>query len=613
MSSLNSFRDHLRERRLFIGRLWQAVLLILLLLTGLVARMAYLQIEQHPYFAQMSTENRVRVQPLPPTRGLIYDRNGELLAQNIPVHSLVIIPERVKDMAWTLEQLAQLVTISEEDLTRFERLRQQRRRFENVLLRSALSESEVAIIAVNRHRFPGVDIEAKLLRSYPHGVETAHVVGYVGRISEQDLAEIDGSAYSGTSYIGKTGVERFYERELHGAVGLQRVEVNAFGRVVRVLEEQPSIPGRDLHLSLDLRLQREAMAAFGEENGALVAIDPRDGSILAMVSKPGFDPNPFVEGISRAAFHALQQSPYNPLFNRALRGRYPPGSTTKPFVGLLGLESETITPRQRIFCPGFYRLPNHQHRYRDWKRSGHGWMDLLDAVAQSCDVYFYALAHELGVERMHDYLSKFGFGSPLGVDISGELSGLLPSPQWKRANRNAPWYPGETLIMGIGQGYFLTTPLELASATAALVQDGTHYRPHVVAAIGDHLTGEVTALEPVLLSQVPIGNRLHWQHTIDTMIEVVEGQRGTARRIRNPHYRIGGKTGTSQVFTVGQDEEYDAESIPKRLRDHALFIAFAPAEEPTIALAVIVENGGHGGAVAAPIARQVLDRYLLEE
>lgn len=610
---MQTFRDHTRERKLFNARVLQASLFVLLLLAAVVARLIHLQVEQHEYFTAMSTENRVKLLPLPPTRGLIYDRKGRILAQNEPVHSLVIVPEKVEDLDQTLGELAKLVVLDEDDLRRFHRLREQRRRFENIPLRSALNDREVAIIAVNRHRFPGVDIEARLLRSYPHGVETSHVLGYVGRISERDLREIDESSYSGTSHIGKTGLEKFHEQALHGVVGLQRVEVNVRGRTVKVLEEQPPTPGSDLYLSLDLDLQQEALDALGDNNGAAVAIDPRTGSVLAMVSKPGFDPNLFVEGISSYDYQSLTNSPDNPLFNRALRGRYPPGSTVKPFYGLLGMQAGAIDFEEHIYCPGFYRLPNHDHKYRDWKRRGHGSMNLTEAVVQSCDVYFYELANRVKVQAMHDFLDLFGFGSRSGLDVAGELPGLLPSSEWKRRAYNQPWYPGETLIMGIGQGYFLSTPVELASATATLAARGLHYKPHVVGSFGDPMTGERKAVEPELLTRVTLRDEHLWEQIHASMVKVVEGPRGTARRIQTDRYRIGGKTGTAQVVGIPQDEEYEEGKVPKKFRDHALFIGFAPVEDPSIAVAVIVENGGHGGSVAAPIVRRIMDRYLISE
>ena len=608
-----TLKDYLRESLLFKDRAVIAGICVFLLLSLLTLRLLQLQVHDHQHFTTLSQDNRVKLQPLPPTRGLIYDRNGVILAQNLPAYSLEITPERVQDMPQLLQQLGQIVNISDNDLERFERLRKQRRRFDSVPIRVRLDEQEVARFSVNRHRFPGVEIEAKLLRDYPLEATTAHVLGYVGRINERELQIIDNSAYSGTSHIGKTGVEKTYEEALHGKVGVQQVEVNALGRVIRVLQSDPPTPGQDLYLSLDSRLQQATMDAFGEENGAAVAIDPRTGQLLALVSNPGFDPNLFVEGISPEDYNALQNSEDNPLFNRALRGQYPPGSTIKPFVGLAGLETGAVSLGQKKFCPGFYQLPGHSHRYRDWKRGGHGLMNLTDAVTQSCDVYYYDLAQQLGVDRLSEFLQQFGFGSRTGVDITGELGGLLPSREWKKQARKAPWYPGETLIMGIGQGYFLTTPLQLAHATATLATRGRKLQPQVVDAIKAH-----DSEEPVALARAPASMLLqqssdNWYDVVEAMGQVIEGRRGTAKRIKSDDYRIAGKTGTAQVFTVKQDEEYDEEKVAKKMRDHALFVAFAPVDDPAIAIAVIVENGGHGGSVAAPIARKMMDAYLLEE
>ncbi len=605
-----TLKDYLRETRLFQNRAMAAALSVLILLVVLIIRLADLQLIRHQHFTTLSRENRVKVEPLPPTRGLIYDKNGVILAQNLPAHSLEITPELVDDMDRTMSDLGQLVNISDNDIDHFKQLRRQHRRFDKIPIRLRLEEDEVARFAVNRHRFPGVDIQAKLLRDYPQGEIMAHVLGYVGRISEKDLQEIDASSYSGTTYIGKTGVEKSYEQQLHGEVGLQRVEVNALGRVIRVLENRSPVPGKNLYLSLDSRLQRVAMAAFGQENGAAVAIDPGTGGILAMVSKPGFDPNLFVEGISPADYTALQQSEDKPLFNRALRGQYPPGSTIKPFIGLAGLESGVVNPNHKKYCPGFYRLPNHSHRYRDWKRQGHGPVILLKAIVQSCDVYFYDLAYQLGVERIHGFLNHFGFGERTGVDITGELPGLLPSQQWKKRKQNAPWYPGETLILGIGQGYFLTTPIQLASTTATLAGRGMRINPHVVEAIRDNSGSNPVIQAATHFTKVPQQLEKNWDDIIHAMTQVIEGNRGTARGIRTSQYRIAGKTGTAQVFSIKQDEKYDEETIDKKMRDHALFIAFAPVESPRITVAVVVENGGHGGSVAAPIARQIMDFYL---
>jgi penicillin-binding protein 2 len=604
-------KNYLSESQLFLSRAIVAGFLVSLMLLVLILRLVDLQILQHEHFTTRSQENRVKLQPLPPTRGLIYDRNGTLLAQNLPSYSLEITPEQVSDLETALTELEKIIPIGDADRNRFWRLKNQSRRFDKVPIRVRLNQDEVASFAVHRNRFPGIDIEARLLRDYPLAKQTAHVLGYVGRINEQELQQIDVSNYSGTSHIGKNGVEKSYEERLHGKVGLERVEVNAKGRVLRVLEREPPTPGRDLRLFLDIGLQEEATAALAGYNGAVVAIDPNTGGVLALVSKPGFDPNLFVEGISASDYNNLQRSEDTPLFNRALRGQYPPGSTVKPFFGLAGLETATVTGEQKKFCPGFYQLPNHSHRYRDWKRGGHGFADLRLAIVQSCDVYFYDLARNLGIDRIDEYLSGFGFGQRTGIDLTGELGGVLPSREWKRNTRREAWYPGETLITGIGQGYFLTTPLQLASATATLATRGLYIHPRVVASIQRQYGSN--EFEPTLprTEQLPIVDPSNWDQVISAMTEVVEGARGTARRIRSPHYRIAGKTGTAQVFTVKQDEKYDEDKIDRKMRDHALFVAFAPVKAPRIAVAVIVENGGHGGSVAAPIAKRVMDRYLL--
>jgi len=605
-----TLKDYLRESRLFQDRALIAAVMVVLLLFALLARLLVLQVINHQHFTTLSQDNRVKVLPLPPTRGLIHDRNGLILAQNLPTFSLEVIPERVKDLEATLHELGTIVTITDSDHKRFEQLRSQRRRFDSIPIRVRLDQEEVARLTASRHRFPGVEIEAKLLRHYPLEDKTAHVVGYVGRINEQELQTIDASSYSGTSHIGKTGVEKSYEGVLHGKVGLQQVEVNALGRIIKVLHSEPPAPGQNLHLSLDAELQREAIAAFGEENGAAVAIDPRDGTILALVSNPGFDPNLFVEGISTKDYDMLQQSENKPLFNRAIRGQYPPGSTVKPFIGLAGLETGTMTANQKNYCPGFFQLPGHSHRYRDWKKGGHGSVNLQDSITQSCDVYFYALAHQMGIDKLQGFLSRFGFGRPTGVDIVGERGGLLPSREWKKRSRKQSWYPGETLIVGIGQGYFLTTPLQLAHATATLAARGLEHPPRVVRSI----SSDYEPISPPNIGKSRVlqqSNANNWSKVIESMTQVIEGPRGTARSLKNDKYRIAGKTGTAQVFTVKQDEDYDEEKVAKKMRDHALFVAFAPVEEPRIAVAVIVENGGHGGSVAAPIAKRIMDFHLL--
>jgi penicillin-binding protein 2 len=605
-------KDTIRESQAFLGRAIFAGLLVLAAVLLLGWRMLQLQVVNHEHFTTLSQENRVKVLPLPPTRGLIYDRKGVLLAQNRPAYSLEITPEQVDDVEDTINELAQIITITEEDRERFHELRKRKRRFDSVPIRINLSPEETAQFAVYRHSFDGVDIKAQLLRHYPHENITTHLLGYVGRISQRDLDQIDASNYAGTSHIGKIGVEKTYESALHGEVGLEQVEVNAAGRRVRTLTQEPPQPGVDVHLHLDIRLQEVASEAFGENNGAAVAIDPRTGGVLAFVSKPGYDPNDFVEGISSKKYKALQQDEDRPLYNRALRGQYPPASTVKPFMGLAGLERGTVQFDSSVFCPGFYQLPGNTHRYRDWKKSGHGLMDVESAIVQSCDVYFYKLAQDLGIDQMNEYLSNFGFGAKTDIDLIGEASGLLPSREWKRRARQQPWYPGETLIMGIGQGYFLSTPLQLAAATAAIANNGTFFAPRVVSYLRSRDSGEVNPI-PSRGTTIPVEQPAHWDDVRRAMVNVIEGQRGTARRIGNEQYRIAGKTGTAQVFTIAQDEEYDADELDKKLHNHALFIAYAPVEDPQIAVAVVVEHGGSGGAVAAPIARAIMDAYLLDE
>jgi penicillin-binding protein 2 len=605
----SSIKDYLYESQLYLGRSIAAGALVILLSGILIGRLFYLQVGNHDHYTTLSQDNRVKLAPLPPTRGLIFDRNGIILAQNLPAYSLEITPEKTPDLNTTIQQLREVIPITEEDVQRFDRLRVQRRRFDSIPIRVNLKEQEVARISVYRHRFPGVDVKATLLRDYPQGVKTAHLLGYVGRINENELKIIDTSNYSGTNFIGKNGVEKSYERLLHGQVGLQQVEVNAKGRVLRVLESQPPHPGDNLKLFLDMDLQTTALEAMGDFNGAVAAIDIQTGGVLALVSKPGYDPNLFVEGISRKAYRQLESSPDNPLFNRAIRGQYPPGSTVKPFIGLAGLEYGVVGFHQETYCPGYYQLPGSDHKYRDWKKWGHGKVDMHKAIIESCDVYYYELARTLGIDRLYSFLNSFGFGRLTHVDLSSELGGLMPNRLWKQKNRSEPWYPGETLIVGIGQGYFLATPLQLAMATATLANQGLRTRPRVVATIEkpDGTLIESPKIEDELHSLDP----LHWKQIIDAMAAVIESPRGTARSIHTNAYRIAGKTGTAQVFTVKQDEEYDEEKVAKRNRDHALFIAFAPVEHPRIAIAVVVENGGHGGSVAAPIARKVLDRYLL--
>jgi len=611
MYSRIAIKDQIREGQLFTSRAITALAAIILVLLAIIGRMVFLQIINHEHYTTLSQNNRVSIQPVAPTRGLILDRNGVVLAQNLPTYSLEIIAERVKDMDQTITELSQIIDISDRDIARFREQVKNKRRFQPIPLRLRLNEEEVARLAVNRHRLPGIEIAARLTRDYPQANLAVHAVGYVSRINEKELSQIDPSNYAATNHIGKQGIEKAYERQLHGIVGFQKVETNVLGRTLRVLERTPPVPGQNITLTLDAELQRTAKQAMQGYTGAVVAIDPNNGEILVMASSGDYDPNLFINGIDHKSYNRLRTSPAKPLFNRALQGQYPPGSTIKPFIGLAGLEDGTITTNTSLFCRGWHSIKGDDHKYRDWKKEGHGHTDLKKSITESCDVFYYDLAQTMGIDRIHEFLSPFGFGQKTGIDIAGEASGILPSTQWKRRVRGKPWYLGETLIAGIGQGYTLTTPLQLARATAILANRGRSIQPHLFKqiALSD---SEQQPLQPdnasTIIEQTKASN---WEAVIQAMENVIYGTHGTARRINHGQpYRIAGKTGTAQVFGIKQDEEYVEEDIGKHLRDHALFIAFAPSDKPQIAVAVIVENGGHGGSVAAPIAGSVIDQYL---
>lgn len=611
MKPLHTIKDIAAEAGIVRGRVIAACVTVLLLAGVLVARMAQLQVVEYEHFSTLSEDNRVKIVPLAPTRGLIYDRNGVELAQNTPTFSLEIVPENVDDMTELLAELGKLVEISDEDSERFRSMLKKKRPFQSVPLRYRLSEEEVARISVNRHRFPGADVQARLTRSYPLGASAVHLLGYVGSMNEEDLQSVDAAEYRGTTHIGKTGVEQAYESLLHGRPGFQHVETNAQGRILRVLERSDPTPGSNVYLTVDASLQAVAERALGGENGAVVAVDPATGGLLAFASMPVYDPNLFVDGIDSKTYRKLLASPERPLFNRALNGQYPPGSTVKPFVGLAGLELETVTKDHELFCPGWFRLPGRERRYRDWKKWGHGKVNVTRSIVESCDVYYYTLAHEMGIEQLHDYLTLFGFGQRTGIDLHGESAGLMPSEEWKRRSKGQAWFPGETLITGIGQGFTLATPLQLAMATATLSTRGVRLRPQIVLRREDAVSQSSVDLVPETLDTIAPHLEANWQTIINAMADVVHGPRGTARRIGvGATYRIAGKTGTAQVFGIAQDEEYDAEKLDKKLLDHALFIAFAPVDNPRIAVAVLVENGGSGSRAAAPIARKVMDHYF---
>jgi len=535
-----------------------------------------------------------------------------LLAENFTVYNLEVTPDQITGMDKVIDDLARLVQITDRDVGRFKKLLKKRPGFERQTLRTNLTDAEAARFAANRQSFPGVELQARLQRHYPQGALTGHTVGYVGRVSEKDLDRIDRKAYSGTEYIGKLGIESQYEDQLLGTVGVEQVETNAHGRIVRKLSRTPAKAGQDLYLSLDSKLQKAAYEAMGDWRGAVVAIEPSTGDVLAMVSTPIYDPNPFVEGIGTKAYSALRTDEGRPLLNRALHGRYAPGSTIKPFMGL-AIMQQGFDTSTTVGCPGFYQLPGVKHKYRCWKKHGHGPMNLHNAVVQSCDVYFYKRSRDLGITRMNKYLTALGLGVKTGIDLEGEPSGLIPSKDWKRATHDQPWYPGETIIAGIGQGYTLATPLQLAAGTAMLARRGEQVKPRLVRSVVDPATGDTTDLGIETTAPTVITTPRYYDAVISSMEDVVHGKRGTARKIgADSLYRIAGKTGTAQVIAIRQGEKYDEKLIDKKFHDHALFISFAPVDNPQIAIAVVAENGGGGSRTAAPIARKIMDAYLID-
>ncbi len=624
MNLLSPIKDHHSERRLFIGRVVLASVFSFVLLGTVIARLVQLQVFDHELFAEKSQGNRVRIEAVPPIRGLVFDRKGRVIAENLPAYQLELIPEQVDDIEDTLNRLAAINLIEADDIPRFTAMSQSGQQFKPVTLKFRLSDEEIANFAIQRPRFPGVDFQPRLVRHYPYDGLFAHAVGYVGALDTSDIQRLDSARYAGTSHTGKTGVESSFEDDLHGDAGFRHLITNARGRQVpantsELLDSLPTdetaSPGANIYLSLDLDLQKVAFNALEGRRGAVVAIDPQNGEVLAMVSAPTFDPNLFAVGMSTAQFGELQNNPDRPLFNRAVRGTYPPGSTIKPMLALAALETGATNLTRKTVCIGYFQLENNEHRYRDWKREGHGPVDLHDAISQSCDVYFYEMSGDLGIDNMHEYLTRFGLGSATGLDVLGERPGLVPSREWKRNNfsdrDNQRWYHGETVIASIGQGFMLATPLQLASAVATLSMRGDRYRPHLVAAVENPLNGQRELVEPEWLGNVAIGNEFYWDNVLEAMHDVMQGPRGSARAVgTGAPYEMAGKSGTAQVVSNAQDAEYEEDELEERQRDHALFISFAPFDDPRIAVAVIVENGSSGSRVAAPIAKAVMDQYL---
>jgi penicillin-binding protein 2 len=619
-----TIKDHWSEQRIFDQRALVAGVIIVTLTFILIARLFLLQVVRHDYYTDLSQGNRVRIEPIPAARGLILDRNGEVMASNQPAYQLELVPEQVPDLDKTLAGLVALNLIEKDELGDVRRAIRSRRAFDSVPIRLRMSEEDIARFAVRRFEFPGVDIKTRQTRWYPNIDLAVHALGYVAAISESDLEKIDRAAYAGTTLIGKLGVEASYEEQLHGSNGFREVLVNAQGRSVQKqgqltpdLKVRAPTAGSDLMLSIDLPSQRVAEEALADKRAALVAIDPQNGDVIALVSRPGFDPNLFGRGLTRAEFAALNENIDKPLLNRAIRGTYPPGSTVKPVMALAGLYYHAIDPHDHQFCGGIYRIPGSSLPYREGRTGRHGSVDMETAIAKSCDVYFYSLANKLGVDRIAAFLSPFGFGRITGIDITGERAGILPSKEWKRSYYKRPqdqiWFPGETVSFGIGQGYMIVTPLQLAHHVTVLANGGRSYKPRLVSAIRDSATGKVRRLPPVKGEEVKLSSPNDWRVVHEGMAATLT--RGTASGTAGKAmtYTIAGKTGTAQVFTVARNASLDNQkTVSDRLRDHSWFVAFAPAEAPRIAVALIVENGGFGSQVAAPIVRKVMDTYLLD-
>ncbi len=596
---------HYRRRLLIITTI------AALLGIGLITRLAWLQIYEAPRYAFLAQGNRVRLIPIAPTRGLILDRNGRVLAENVPTYELTLIPDQVKNLKQTLMQLKPIVNLSPQDIEDFHRLEKTKRPFQAIPLKVDLTTRELARFAVNRQNFPGIDIHATLKRFYPPGTAAAEVVGYVGLISPADLRRLDPAQYGASSHVGITGVEWEYEKLLHGRVGYRKVEVNAEGRTVRVLQTRPPVPGETLYLTIDDRLQKIASRALGQYPGAVVAIQPGTGAVLCLVTSPSYNPNLFVNGISAKAYHRLITAPAHPLVNRAIHGQYAPGSTIKPFLGLAALEDGILRPQTKFYAGATFKLPNDSYIWRDWNPHQNGEVTLKQAIIQSIDTFFYQLAQRMGIKRMHTALARFGFGVSPGIDLPGARKGVNPSARWKMQILGKPWYEGDTINSGIGQGYTLVTPLQLASATAALAIQGLRYRPHVLAATINPKTGKRVPYRPIALPPIQLRSRSYWAYIIQAMHEVIESPYGTGHLLaKGLNFSMAGKTGTAQVTSTYRNDFAANSRVPFKLRNNALFIAFAPVKHPEIAVAVIVEHGGSGGRAAAPIARDIISAWL---
>ena len=600
------------ENKIFSSRMLMAFLFILIITSVLILRLYNLQISNHDYYAEEALGNQMRTLPITPTRGKIFDRNGQIIATNQLSYRLTLTPEKTKNIAKTLLSLKQLNFIDEDDIKRFHKNRSRYKKFHNIPLKHKLSEKQVAEFLVS-NQFIGIDVESYFHRIYPKNDSSVHVAGYVSRMNKKDKAFYDKQNYLGTAFVGKVGIEKQYETLLHGTSGKKQIERNVTGRVIDTQIIQAAENGKDLYLSIDLDLQIKAESLLEGKRGSIVVVDVKNGEVLALVSTPTYNPNWFVNGISHKNYQILQTSKDIPQLNRAIQGLYPPGSTVKPMVALAGLEEGVITNHSKTYCPGYYKLPNVKRKFNDWKRSGHGVVNVKDSIAQSCDVFFYDLANKMGIDTLHDNLTLFNFGSKTGIDIPGERGGILPSKAWKKINRNEPWYRGETLIAGIGQGFMTSSPLQLAVATAALANKGQIFQPKLLKNIRSP-NQPIKEVEKGSHAQIPIKNIQNWEDVIEGMRQTIYAPKGTARRLnKGLTYTLAGKTGTAQVFGLDAEEQYIAEKLDERLRDHALFTGFAPVDNPQIAIAVIVENAGSGSSKAAPLAREVLDVYFKKQ
>lgn len=602
-----TIKNNYRETHLFTRRIFILVGFILIASAILIGRLFFLQVSDHALYTTLSNQNQMSLIPVEPNRGLIMDRNGVMLAENIPIFSLIVTPDRIKDLDKTVNELKQIIDITPEDMKRFAKELKQNRPFQPIPLKVKLTEEEVARFYVNQYKFPGVTVNAGMYRHYPYGKEFVSILGYVARINEQEMQTIDQTNYAGSSSMGKLGIEKYYEKALHGRVGYQQVEVDANGRYVRTLNRYSPIRGDNIYLSIDTQLQLGVEKIMGNEKGAVVIIKPSTGEVLAMVSTPGYDPNPFVIGIDPKSYNELRNSPDKPLYNRAIRGIYPFASTIKPYLAIAGLDSDIIGLGYTIHDPGYFGLAGVKHIYRDWKKEGHGVVNLPKAITVSCDVFFYGLSVKLGVNRMYTYLRKFGFGQLTGIDLSEELAGLVPSPEWKMKRLHAKWYIGDTIAAGIGQGYMLATPLQLAQGIAIIANRGIRYRPRLLLKL-EKPDGTIEELKPIKEEPVVLKDPKNWDVVIKAMGNVTASPQGTAAvAFSGVPYTVAGKTGTAQlVKIVGENIHGGDAKLPKNLRNHKLFIAFAPIEEPQIAIAVLIENS----TLAPRVARAVLDYYF---